>query len=425
MTLDELLLEWSYRTKKGYPCLDNPSDITILKTLLERLNLPSEKIIEGLKNENLNVPGVAGMEDTPEEKEKEDAFSKEKEEKKKKEPIDSMSDLNPKVVLDPHQDSEEIDNKIEDLQDLIKNASSENKDKIRQYINDLQYIDTVNNFIENKNFNEVEQIFVEAYTRKHNQYKTYSEYISKMPSYNALPSEGSFISFFEKYGFSKNFISSLLTRDYQAGGKGVGPGEILLVSLLKDTFKGNKGDITVEEKDTTGKIVAGEKEIEIKAAGAQLSPYSRSDDYHNNLYKWFPKNFPDYFTIYKEGKRRVPYRLESVINRLDSDKASEFLDAFIPYFVSIYSERVDVKPALDKAIQDNKFNGIVFENEMAKILAQAYIQKENIEGFLFLNKKTGNFDTFTPQELISNIGPGKIEVNAFSDMSPRLRLKKK
>ena len=41
MTLDELLLEWSYRTNKGYPCLDNPSDITILKKLLARLNLPS------------------------------------------------------------------------------------------------------------------------------------------------------------------------------------------------------------------------------------------------------------------------------------------------------------------------------------------------------------------------------------------------
>ena len=110
---------------------------------------------------------------------------------------------------------------------------------------------------------------------------------------------------------------------------------------------------------------------------------------------------------------------------MDTDKDSEFLNAFVPYFTSIYSERVDVKPALDKAIQDNKFNGNIFENEMAKILAQAYVQKENIEGFLFLNKKTGNFDTFTPQELISNIGPGKIEVNAFSDMSPRLRLKKK
>ena len=423
MTLDELLLEWSYRTNKGYPCLDNPSDIIILKNLLEQLNLPSNIIINEL--ERLDVPGVSGMEKSPEDKRKEKKFKKEKEEEKKEKPIDSMSDLDPKITLDPHQDSEEIEDKIDDLKDLIKNVSSENKDKIKQYINNLQYIDTVNSFIENKNFNEVEQIFIEAYTRRHNQYKIYSEYIKKMASYDTLPSEGNFIKFFTKYGFSENFISSLLTRDYQAGGKGVGPGEILLVSLLKDTFKGNKGDITVEERDTTGKILAGGKEIEIKAAGAQLSPYSRSDTFKNNFYKWLPKNFPEYVAKYNEGKKRVPYRIEYLINTLDTDKASEFIESFVPYFTQIYSERVDIKPALDKAINNNKFDGNVFENEMAKILAQAYIEKENIEGFLFLNKKSGNFDTFTSQEVISNIGQGKIEVNAFSDMSPRLRLKKK
>ena len=72
MTLDELLLEWSYRTKKGYPCLDNPSDIAILKTLLERLNLPAEAIIDELEeDEDLDVPGTAGMEDSPVEKDNE------------------------------------------------------------------------------------------------------------------------------------------------------------------------------------------------------------------------------------------------------------------------------------------------------------------------------------------------------------------
>ena len=50
MTLDELILEWSYRTDKGYPCLDNPSDIAVLRTLLERLNLPAEKIIDEYDN---------------------------------------------------------------------------------------------------------------------------------------------------------------------------------------------------------------------------------------------------------------------------------------------------------------------------------------------------------------------------------------
>ena len=90
MTLDELLLEWSYRTQKGYPCLDNPSDIAILKTLLESLKLPTETIISELESEedkedeDLNVLGTTGMEDSPVEKSKET-------EKKAKDYIDSIS----------------------------------------------------------------------------------------------------------------------------------------------------------------------------------------------------------------------------------------------------------------------------------------------------------------------------------------------
>ena len=37
MTLDELLLEWSYRSEKGYPSLGNPSDVLILEKILNQL----------------------------------------------------------------------------------------------------------------------------------------------------------------------------------------------------------------------------------------------------------------------------------------------------------------------------------------------------------------------------------------------------
>ena len=53
MTLDELLLEWSYRSEKGYPSLDNPSDISILKQILEKLELPSNTIIKKLTEKEL------------------------------------------------------------------------------------------------------------------------------------------------------------------------------------------------------------------------------------------------------------------------------------------------------------------------------------------------------------------------------------
>jgi len=46
MTLDELLLEWSYRLDKGYPDMDSPSDISLLKEILKELKLPEGEIDE-------------------------------------------------------------------------------------------------------------------------------------------------------------------------------------------------------------------------------------------------------------------------------------------------------------------------------------------------------------------------------------------
>ena len=78
MTLDELLLEWSYRSERGYPSVDNPSDISILKQILKELKLSEqdiEDIVDDLEDEpggdDLTTPGTDGMEDSSVEKEKE------------------------------------------------------------------------------------------------------------------------------------------------------------------------------------------------------------------------------------------------------------------------------------------------------------------------------------------------------------------
>ena len=71
MTLDELLLEWSYRSDKGYPDLDNPSDILILNEILEQLDLPTDDILDKISYANKDgKPGITGLEpgvDSPEE----------------------------------------------------------------------------------------------------------------------------------------------------------------------------------------------------------------------------------------------------------------------------------------------------------------------------------------------------------------------
>jgi len=88
MTLDELLLEWSYRSDKGYPDMDNPSDISLLKEILEQLDLPTDDILKKVSYSNKDgAPGITGLEPgldgdeeqkkpeippTPEEQEKEE-----------------------------------------------------------------------------------------------------------------------------------------------------------------------------------------------------------------------------------------------------------------------------------------------------------------------------------------------------------------
>ena len=383
--LEKIIRENCWKFDKGYPDMDVPKDVDLLN-----------EIVEGYKYKI-----------------------------KEEEEIKSVDDLKVDIILDPEQEAGEIEDKKDDLQDLLKTVTdSKSKDKIASFIKNLEYIDKVNHYLDKKNYDDIEEILVKAFIDRNNQYKIFYEYLPKMINYSNLPSDGNLIQIMKKYGFDEKFLSDLLKRDYQAGGKGVGPGELFLVTLLKDTYKGGKGDVQVKASDETGVIVAGGKEIEIKSSGAQLSVFSRSDTFSNNFYKWLKKYNETYWKKYSEGRIRVPYRLENLINSLPSDESSKFLKDFIPYFTSIYSERVDIAPALNKAINNNKFDGSIFEIQMAKILATAYIEAENIEGFLFLDKKSGNFDTFSSNEVINNIGDGKLEVSAYSDMSPRLRLKK-
>ena len=94
MTLDELLLEWSYRSERGYPTLDNPSDISTLKQILKELNLSEIEIEDVMDNlpddkpggDDLTNPGTDGMEDSEVEKEKEKKLKPEPKPKSEPEP---------------------------------------------------------------------------------------------------------------------------------------------------------------------------------------------------------------------------------------------------------------------------------------------------------------------------------------------------
>ena len=181
--LDKFFTKYSYKFPKGYPDMNDPKD---KKMLFE--------IAYGLVNE---------------------------------EEIEKIEDINVDVILDPKQEPAKIEDTKDELSDLLKTVKEKSKkDKIKSYIQNLEYIDKVNHYLDKKNFDDIEEILVKAFISRNDQYKIFYEYLPKMIDYNSLPSSGNLISIFEKFGFDNQFLNDLIKRDYQAGGKGVGPGEL-------------------------------------------------------------------------------------------------------------------------------------------------------------------------------------------------------
>jgi len=126
MTLDELLLEWSYRSDRGYPSVDNPSDVSTLKQILKELNLSEQDVDDILDNlpdkaggDDLTHQGTDGMEDSSVEAEKEKQYQ-------------DKFDKETKKQSEEEQDLISI---IDDNQEPILNLSPEELERLSQKIN--------------------------------------------------------------------------------------------------------------------------------------------------------------------------------------------------------------------------------------------------------------------------------------------------
>ena len=97
MTLDELLLEWSYRSERGYPSVDNPSDVSILRQILKELDLPADEIIDELEGDedDIEIKVNPDQEDQEEETPEPPKQDTEPKDKSKEEPKKDTSTTDP------------------------------------------------------------------------------------------------------------------------------------------------------------------------------------------------------------------------------------------------------------------------------------------------------------------------------------------
>jgi len=254
MTLDELLLEWSYRTKKGYPCLDNPSDIAILKTLLERLNLPAEAIIDELEeDEDLDVPGTAGMEDSPVEKDNEKDLDASKDD-------DTEDSLAPERALTK-----------KDLMNLINQTDLDTK-QIKKLYHRLSNFSSYRPILKSLRASNYKEIIVKKYSREiqniiedldpkeNTQFIKYLENPEKQLNF-PTKTQGNLFNIAPADKIPDAVLKKIIAHTTQdEGKKGVGMGELGMALIFKNiTDSRGKGDLALN----------GE-EFEIKGNGATL-----------------------------------------------------------------------------------------------------------------------------------------------------------
>ena len=185
MSLDELLVEWSYRTEKGYPDLGNPSDILILETILTELNLPTDI---------LNTLGE-----------------------------DNITDNEDETQISAHSK--------DDLIKLIQNANLTNPQiqKLFKNISGFAYKDSILNFVNSKGFTSdkfktgdiaIETIFNNI---SDSNIDEFIQYIKKPRTLSSLDLSGNFVS---QLGLSSDLVRDLINIEpgADAGGSSVGGG---------------------------------------------------------------------------------------------------------------------------------------------------------------------------------------------------------
>jgi len=214
----------------------------------------------------------------------------------------------------------------------------------------------------------------------------------------------------------------MLGVDFQAGGRGVGPGEFYFIVLTKDAKKATKGDLMTDEG-----------EIEVKAGSAMLSPFGRTDTWCQSIEfikKWLNDNTPDKaeeaiqaFSALsgKRGFNGLFRKVPAILDTLNVDEIDDFVDDFSNHIDSRYSQHIKIDT--NKYFRNNTLDAQGLEDEITKKLAQSYVEKEGVEQFLFLNKKTGRYVKYPTSELINKIG-NDIVVTSMQDMTTRLSLKK-
>jgi hypothetical protein len=399
VNIDNLVNEWAYRCKKGYPDMDSPSDLRVLKTILkeEGIKLPEQQLslFSDDEMEKLLVKGVG-------------------------KPIEKITakDLT-RYAEKANLNDEEISDAFEYLKNSRVNL------KIKKYLN-----------IKSKESNLLPKHISKfrAELKKLDLEKAFANYIDNPINLNIKNDH--FADDMPK-DLSKDKLSAL----YRSMGStsdeknvNIGPGEILFSILFKNAKKRETGgDLTIGSEDN----------VELKgstgAGGAVIAKgYNRgkwSETKKKGKFEQFvvslgmDKKDEEDALKYLDISKNWPTKL-ALIYDLYSDQDNFNKKKFESGVVSILSKIYNQSKwypkgeffNLDSYFSENEMNYRQFRLDLSKELIKEYMDAYGFDGILYIDKN-GKIDYQKGDEITSEIGKS-IAVTGPSDDVPRYRLKK-
>jgi hypothetical protein len=387
-TIDNILSEWSYRCKKGYPDLNNAEDMAILTEVMAEMNLsfPTKELIESnISESDIIEDGIEFLE--------EDEF------------YDIESALNERIALT----EDTVDVSVDDLINLIKSKQLPQNllNKIDSLINASDSEVNVFNFLH-------DTVKLSPKTSKYIisqaiDYRCYrklqgmsTDPDNRLPL-SALGTEGNLLEKVQTLGLPVDFIKDIWTIKEPKSGVAAGAGEVCYQLILQDGYSPKKGDLGVGsvefEVKTTTKSKAKETGFRLRGqngygignksgiyvfkkiadlaydAGIKLPPEASGD--RSQLYLKASDSLADSFFVQLVEKGIT-------LNQI----ATIYADSLLQVYTQADREQL-IQIVEDSLRPDGKLNMEVFLPKLAAYEFQYYNKIENWEKFLTTN---GNFD---------------------------------
>jgi len=371
--VDKIVAEWAFRCKKGYPDMNNPDDMKILKEIYSQFGIVAEEEVpkEGENNKTLD-----------------------------------------------------------DVLNLIRVKKGEFKqEQLNKLYNIIEktgkgYTTSLLQKLQQKKLGDEQSRIIAGYAdQNHFEDKLLASINNPQNTFAALGRDGNLSAkLTEISGIGSKNVNGLIGFTTGKGNVSVGRGELALVAILSDTVSAEKGDVGIENGTKTVEIKASTKKASGALTGAILAPKSITDRGSKVavIKQRVSQHFPDedakpFIEASNTPWTQAIYNYYNFKMENSEDKSktkNQFKKELQSTLNDIYGSLI--------TLEDSDLDSVTsLQVRIAKGLAKAYMKEISGQPIMFISNNL-DYTIAESEQYLENIIGTKVKVVAFSDYTPRL-----